>query len=109
MVRQRTFLVLCLLSFVLPAAAAPNLFSVSPYVQHPDTNAMSILFFTTDNVKATVKVTPPAADLSVRAEIRDVRDRIVKRTVVPLDATKETVDVAFDPQLLEHSANFLDV
>ena len=60
-------------------------------------------------MRATVRVSPAAADLAIRAEIRDVRDRIVQRTVVPLDATKETVDVAFDPRLLEHSANFLDV
>ena len=33
--------------------AAPE-FSVTPYVQHPDTNAMSIIFFTTESCKATV-------------------------------------------------------
>ena len=67
-------------------------------------------FGANERITARVKVVSPgAAGLKVRAEIRDVRDRIVQRTVVPLDATKETVDVAFDPQLLEHSANFLDV
>jgi len=41
---------------VLFSSWAENIFSVSPYVQHPATNAMSILFFTTKSCAATVKV-----------------------------------------------------
>jgi len=44
-----------LLALALSAGAAENIFSVSPYVQHPATNAMSILFFTTKSCAATVK------------------------------------------------------
>ena len=35
--------------------AARNLFSVTPYVQHPATNAMTVIFFTTESCAATVK------------------------------------------------------
>ena len=67
---QSTFLasVLCLLSLVLPAAAAPNLFSVSPYVQHPTADGMTILFFTTADCAATVKCWPVAEAATVRVE-----------------------------------------
>ena len=51
---------LCFLFPVLAVPAAPNLFSVSPYVQHPDTNAMSILFFTTADVSGTLGLNPSA-------------------------------------------------
>ena len=47
-------LVFCLLSFVLPVLATPE-FSVTPYVQHPTTDAMSIIFFTTESCAATVR------------------------------------------------------
>lgn len=53
---MKPVLVLCFLFLVCATSAAPNLFSVSPYVQHPDTNAMTIVFFTTENCKAQVKV-----------------------------------------------------
>ena len=39
-----------------PTTKRTNVFSVSPYVQHPSTNAMSIIFFTTNSCAATVKV-----------------------------------------------------
>ena len=37
-------------------SSLPNIFSVSPYVQHPTTNAMTVIFFTTKSCAATVKV-----------------------------------------------------
>ena len=47
---------------------APNLFSVSPYVQHPTTNGMTILFFTTESCAATVRCWPvDAPDEAVSA------------------------------------------
>jgi len=52
---RRIFLFAGLLALSLPSGAAENLFSITPYVQRPATNAMSILFFTKSNVKATVK------------------------------------------------------
>ena len=59
-------LVLCPLSFVLPAAE--NVFSVSPYVQHPTTDGMTVLFFTTKPCEATVKCWPVAETATVRVE-----------------------------------------
>ena len=51
----------CLLTFVLPVAAlaAPQ-FSVTPYLQHPATNAMTIIFFTDSPCAATVTYWPVA-------------------------------------------------
>ena len=46
--------------------AAPNLFSVSPYVQHPTADGMTILFFTTADCAATVKCWPVAEAATVR-------------------------------------------
>ena len=47
--------------------------------------AQKTLFRMDEPVVATVKVAPAAADLSVRAEIRDVRDRVIVREDFPLD------------------------
>ena len=58
-------LVLCPLSFVLPAAE--NVFSVSPYVQHPTADGMTVLFFTTKPCEATVKCWPVGDDRTVAA------------------------------------------
>jgi len=52
----RSLFLFSILLSILSAGAAENIFSVSPYVQHPATNAMSILFFTTKSCAATVKV-----------------------------------------------------
>ena len=60
--------VLCLLSLVLPAVAAENVFSVSPYVQHPTADGMTVLFFTTKPCEATVKCWPVAEPATVREE-----------------------------------------
>ena len=49
------------------AAAAENVFSVSPYVQHPTADGMTVLFFTTKSCEATVKCWPVADAATVRA------------------------------------------
>ena len=46
------------LFLALSAAAAENVFSVSPYVQHPTADGMTVLFFTTKSCEATVKCWP---------------------------------------------------
>ena len=46
------------LAFPLASFAAPNLFSVSPYVQHPTADGMTVLFFTTEACEATAKCWP---------------------------------------------------
>ena len=61
--------VLCLLSLVLPAVAAENVFSVSPYVQHPTADGMTVLFFTTKPCEATVKCWSVAETATVREEL----------------------------------------
>ena len=66
MIRGLFAFVLCLLSFVLPAAE--NVFSVSPYVQHPTADGMTILFFTTNPCEATVKCWPVAEPTTVLEE-----------------------------------------
>ena len=103
---MKPILALCLLSLVLAASAAPNLFSVSPYVQHPDTNAMSILFFTTANVKATVKVWP--ADGSESAAI--------VKTTTPTDVSgvlgknpADSTDTVINAKQYKHAVRFMDL
>ena len=66
MIRVLLAFVLCLPSFVLPAAE--NVFSVSPYVQHPTADGMTVLFFTTKSCDATVKCWPVAEPATVRIE-----------------------------------------
>ena len=49
--------VLCQLSFVLSALAAPD-FAVKPYLQRPATDAMTVIFFTDSACTATTTCTP---------------------------------------------------
>lgn len=58
----------CLLSFVLPVAAmaAPK-FCVTPYVQNPAADAMTIIFFTDSECAATVTYWPAAGGAAARS------------------------------------------
>jgi len=49
-------MIVAVASLALASSAAAADFAVTPYVQHPSTNAMSILFFTTERCSATTKV-----------------------------------------------------
>ena len=97
---------LCLLSFVfdLSVVAAPNLFSVSPYVQHPDTNAMSILFFTTESVQATVKVWP--ADESESAAIVRTTTPTDVSDTLSLNPKNKSKDLLTYSKQYRHAARF---